>query len=93
MITREEVLHIAKLARLKLTEEEVRLFQEQLGKLLEYFQKLSEVDTAGVEPLKHVIPLENVLRGDEPQESVSPEETLKNAPKRRGDYFEVPKVF
>jgi aspartyl-tRNA(Asn)/glutamyl-tRNA(Gln) amidotransferase subunit C len=93
MISREEVLHIAKLAKLELTEEEVELFQEQLGKILEYFRKLEEVDTDNVEPLKHVIATENVFREDEPQDSISPEEALRNAPKRRDDYFEVPKVF
>lgn len=91
MISREEVLHIAKLAKLKLTEEEVRLFQEQLGEILSYFRKLEEVDTSGVEPLKEVLPLGSVWREDEPRESVSPEEALRNAPKRRGDYFEVPR--
>jgi len=93
MISREEVLHIAKLAKLKLSEEEVDLFREQLGKILEYFKKLEEVDTEGVEPLKHVIVTENVFREDESQDSVPPEEALKNAPKRRDDYFEVPKVI
>lgn len=93
MINREEVLRIAKLAKLKLSEKEVQLFQEQLGEILEYFQKLSEVDTENVEPLKHVIKAENVFREDEPQDSISPEEALKNAPQRRDDYFEVPKVF
>jgi aspartyl-tRNA(Asn)/glutamyl-tRNA(Gln) amidotransferase subunit C len=93
MISREEVLHIAKLAKLKLTEEEVRLFQEQLGKLLEHFQKLSKVDTESVEPLRHTLSIENVLREDEPRKSLSPEEALKNAPKRQGGYFEVPGTF
>ena len=93
MISREEVLHIAKLAKLSLSEEEVELFQEQLGKILEYFRKLEEVDTEGVEPLKHVIATENVFREDEPRGSIPPEEALKNAPKRRDDYFEVPKVI
>jgi aspartyl-tRNA(Asn)/glutamyl-tRNA(Gln) amidotransferase subunit C len=93
MISREEVLHIAKLAKLKLTEEEVELFQEQLGKILEYFKKLEGVDTENVEPLKHVVATENVFREDEPWDSISPEEALKNAPKRRDDYFEVPKVI
>ena len=93
MISKEEVLHIAKLAKLKLTEEEVELFQEQLGKILEYFRKLEEVDTDDVEPLKHVITAGNVFREDEPQESIRLEEALKNAPKRRDGYFEVPKVI
>jgi len=93
MISKEEVLHIAKLAKLSLSEEEVELFQEQLGRILEYFRKLEEVDTDDVEPLKHVITAGNVFREDEPQESIRPEEALKNAPKRRDDYFEVPKVI
>jgi aspartyl-tRNA(Asn)/glutamyl-tRNA(Gln) amidotransferase subunit C len=93
MISREEVLHIAKLAKLKLTEEEVRLFQEQLGQILSYFRKLQELDTSEVEPLKHVPTLGSAWREDEPRESLPPEEALKNAPKRRGDYFDVPKVF
>lgn len=93
MITREEVLHIAKLAKLKLTEEEIELFQEQLGEILTYFRKLEEVETSGVEPLKHILEIGSVWREDEPQEAVPPEEALKNAPKRRDNYFEVPKVF
>jgi aspartyl-tRNA(Asn)/glutamyl-tRNA(Gln) amidotransferase subunit C len=93
MISWEEVLHIAKLAKLSLSEEEVGLFQKQLGEILEYFEKLSEVDTENVEPMKHVIAAENVFREDEPRESISPEEALKNAPRRRDDYFQVPKVF
>lgn len=93
MISREEVLHIAKLAKLKLTEEEIELFQGQLGEILAYFRKLEEVDTEGVEPLKHGLVLESALREDKPRESITPEEALKNAPKRRGDYFEVPRTF
>jgi aspartyl-tRNA(Asn)/glutamyl-tRNA(Gln) amidotransferase subunit C len=93
VISREEVLHIAKLAKLKLTEEEIELFQEQLGQILSYFRKLQELDTSAVEPLKHVPTLGSAWREDEPRESLPPEEALKNAPKRRGDYFDVPKVF
>jgi len=93
MISREEVLHIARLTKLKLSEEEVELFREQLGEILEYFRKLEEVDTEDVEPLKHVIATEKAFREDEPRGSVSPEEALKNAPKRRDGYFEVPKVI
>lgn len=64
-----------------------------MGEILNYFRKLGEVDTEGVEPLKHGLVLESALREDEPRESITPEEALKNAPKCRGDYFEVPKVF
>ncbi len=93
MISRDEVLHISKLAKLKLTEDEIEMFQEQLGRILEYFKKLQELDTSSVEPMKHVLEVINVLREDEPKECVSQEEALKNAPKRRDGFFEVPKVI
>lgn len=92
MITREDVLHIAKLAKLQLTEEEVALFQEQLGRILDSFKQLERLDTANVAPMKHVLDVHNVLRADEPRPSVPVAAALKNAPKRRGNYFEVPKV-
>jgi len=92
MITRDEVLHIAQLAKLKLTEAEIALFQEQLGRILEYFRQIEKLDTEHVPPMKHVLDVHTVLRPDEPRPSVSPEEALKNAPKRRDNYFVVPKV-
>lgn len=92
MITRDEVLRIAKLAKLKLTEDEVALFQEQLGRMLEYFREIEKLDTEHIPPMKHVLDIPTVLRPDEPRPSVSPEEALKNAPKRRDNYFEVPRV-
>ena len=93
MLTREEVLHIAQLAKLKLTDEEVELYREQLGRILEYFKKLEELDTSDVESTSHVLDVKNVLRADEPRPSVSPEEALRNAPRKRGGYFEVPQVI
>jgi len=92
MISRDEVLHIAKLAKLQLSEEEIRQYQEQLSRILEYFKKLEELDTSNVEPMKHILDVHNVFRADEPEPSVSPEEALKNAPKRRDGFFEVPRV-
>ncbi len=92
MITRDEVLHIAQLAKLKLSEEEVALFQEQLGRILEYFRQIEKLNTEHVAPMKHVFDVHTGVRADEPRPSVSPQEALKNAPKRRDDYFEVPKV-
>lgn len=92
MITRDEVLHIAKLAKLRLTDDEVALFQEQLGCILKYFRQIEKLDTEKIPPMKHVLDLHTVLRPDEPRPSVSPEEALKNAPKRRDSYFVVPKV-
>lgn len=93
MIGREEVLHIAKLAKLKLQPEEVELFQKQLSDCLEYFKKLAELDTSTVAPMKHILDLHNVMRPDEPRPSVPASEALRNAPRRRDDLFEVPAVF
>ncbi|OGF55545.1 MAG: asparaginyl/glutamyl-tRNA amidotransferase subunit C [Candidatus Fraserbacteria bacterium RBG_16_55_9] len=93
LISREEVLHIAKLAKLHLSEDEIKTYQEQLGRILEYFKKLEELDTSNVEPMKHILNVHNVFRADEPRPSVPPEEALKNAPQRRGNFFEVPKVI
>jgi aspartyl-tRNA(Asn)/glutamyl-tRNA(Gln) amidotransferase subunit C len=92
MITRDEVLHIAKLAKLKLSEEEIALFQEQLGRILDYFREIEQLDTEHVAPMKHIVDMRNVFRADEPRPSVPVSEALKNAPKRRDNYFEVPKV-
>ena len=92
MLDREEVLHIAKLAKLHLSKEEIQKYQEQLGRILEYFKKLEELDTSNVEPMKHILDVDNVFRADEPRPSVPQEEALKNAPKRRDNFFEVPKI-
>jgi aspartyl-tRNA(Asn)/glutamyl-tRNA(Gln) amidotransferase subunit C len=92
MITREDVLHIAKLAKLKLADDEIALFQEQLGRILEYFKQLEKLDTEHVAPMTHVVDVHTVLRADDPRPSVPVEEALKNAPKRQDGYFVVPKV-
>ncbi|MBI1744810.1 Asp-tRNA(Asn)/Glu-tRNA(Gln) amidotransferase subunit GatC [Candidatus Acetothermia bacterium] len=92
MISREEVLHIARLAKLKLSEDEITVFQKQLGQILDYFKKLEEIDTSQVSPMKHILDVHNVLRADEPGTSLPIEAVLKNAPKRRENFFEVPKI-
>jgi len=76
MISKEEVKHIAKLARLGLTEKEIRKFQEGLSSILDYIEKLKEVDISKVEPTSHSIKVENIMRGDEPKEKKL--ETRKN---------------
>ena len=91
-ITLEDVEHIAKLARLKLTEEEKQRFQKELGTIIEYFDQLKKLNTDGVPPTTHVVPLENVLREDKVTPSLPVEEALANAPDRKGNYFRVPKV-
>ncbi|MFQ5794042.1 MAG: Asp-tRNA(Asn)/Glu-tRNA(Gln) amidotransferase subunit GatC [Candidatus Bipolaricaulia bacterium] len=92
MISEAQIRHIAELAKLKLTEAEIALYQEQLGEILEYFQKLEELDTDDVEPLKHLLETVNVLRDDRPESCLSQEEALRNAPQHRDGFFEVPKV-
>jgi len=91
-ITIQDVEHIAKLARLKLTEEEKQRFQKELGKIIEYFDQLKKLSTEGVPPTTHVVALENVLREDVIKPSLPVEEALANAPDRKGNYFRVPKV-
>jgi len=91
-ITIQDVEHIAKLARLKLTEEEKSRFQKELGKIIEYFDQLKKLNTEGVPPNTHVVPLENVLREDKITPSLPVDEALANAPDRKGNYFRVPKV-
>jgi len=87
------VRHIGKLSRIELSDEEVRVFSRQLGSILEYFDKLQELDTAGVEPMAHAVEIDNVLAEDEPVRSLAPEQALANAPQRDGDFFKVPKVI
>ncbi len=92
-ITLEEVEHIARLARLKLTEEEKILYSEQLSKILDYIEKLNELDTTDVEPTSHVLPIKNVFREDTPEPSLPVDEALKNAPQRAGPYYRVPRII
>jgi aspartyl-tRNA(Asn)/glutamyl-tRNA(Gln) amidotransferase subunit C len=91
-ISRDEVLHVARLARLDLTEEEVGRFQEQLSAILEAVGKVSELDLSDVEPTAHPLDLSNVWAEDEPRPSLSVEDALANAPDREGAFFRVPAV-
>ncbi len=88
-----QVRHIAKLARLKLANAEVRLFAEQLTDILTYFKQIETVATDGVEPLSHPLPIASALRDDEPLPSLDSTQALANAPQREGRFFKVPKVF
>ena len=92
-IDAEQVRKVAKLARLDLTEAEVEEFTGQLGAVLEYVEKMNELDTTGVEPLAHCLPLTNVFRADEVRESLGTEKTLANAPQRDESFFIVPKIL
>jgi aspartyl-tRNA(Asn)/glutamyl-tRNA(Gln) amidotransferase subunit C len=92
-LTREEVLHIAHLARLALTEEEITRMSEQLSHLLEHFEVLQQVDTEGVSPTAQSVDLQSVMRGDEIKPSLTQDDVLANAPRREGDYFRVKPVL
>ncbi|RLI06053.1 Asp-tRNA(Asn)/Glu-tRNA(Gln) amidotransferase GatCAB subunit C [Candidatus Bathyarchaeota archaeon] len=92
-ISREHVKHLSWLARLELSEEEEVLYTSQLNEILEYFNKLSKLNTENVPPTYHVIGKINVFREDEIQPSLSNQEALKNAPKKRNGFFEAPKIL
>jgi len=89
----QQVRHIAWLARLGLSEEEVEKFSLQLSNILENFEILKEVDTADVPPATHTIPLQNVIRKDDVAESYPQAEILLNAPKQEGDCFKVQAIL
>ncbi|HHI97557.1 MAG TPA: Asp-tRNA(Asn)/Glu-tRNA(Gln) amidotransferase subunit GatC [Thermodesulfatator atlanticus] len=92
-ITKEEVQHVAHLARLEFSEEELERFTEQLAQILSYVEKLNELDTSQVEPTYHALKLTNIFREDEVKESIPTEEALSNAPQRENGFFVVPKVI
>ena len=89
-ISREQVLHVARLARLALTEEEIARFEEQLSAILKAVGKVAELDLSGVEPTSHPLDLVNVLGEDEPHVSLPQAEALANAPDPDGGVFGVP---
>jgi aspartyl-tRNA(Asn)/glutamyl-tRNA(Gln) amidotransferase subunit C len=89
-ITRDEVLHVAALARLELSDEEVERFQEQLNAILEAVGKVAELDLTDVEPTAHPLDLVNVWAEDEPRPCLPVDEALANAPDRMGNFFRVP---
>lgn len=92
-ITRAEVEHVAWLARLGLAEDEKEEFTRQLNKILEHMDKLRELDTEGVAPTFHVLPLQNVFRPDEVGQPLPRDQVLGNAPDRAGGCFKVPRVI
>ncbi len=92
-ITRQDVEHIANLAKLKLTDKEIDNYTKQLGDILTYMAKLDELDTSDVEPLSHVMEVTNAFRDDVSEASLDRDEALSNAPKSDGEFFVVPKVI
>ncbi len=92
-LSREEVLHIARLARLGLTETEVDRLREQLSNILENFEVLQRVDTTNIPPTAQSIDLQNVMRADEIAPSLPTSDVLANAPRKEGDFFRVRAVL
>jgi aspartyl-tRNA(Asn)/glutamyl-tRNA(Gln) amidotransferase subunit C len=92
-LSREEVLHIARLARLGLTDEDVDRLREQLSNILENFEALKQVDTTDVPPTAQSIPLQNVTKDDKVKPSLPQKQILANAPRKEGEYFRVKAVL
>jgi aspartyl-tRNA(Asn)/glutamyl-tRNA(Gln) amidotransferase subunit C len=92
-ITLDQVRHVAKLARLALSEERLRTFANQLEPILEYVAKIEQVNVEGIEPMAHAVPLANVLREDQVQPSLPLDKVLANAPATDGPFFKVPKII
>lgn len=92
-ITRQEVEHVAKLARLELSEQDKEMLTSQLSDILTYVEKLNELDTKGVEPTSHVLDINNVMRPDAPAPSLSQEKALANAPEKAAGHYKVPKII
>jgi len=90
MIDREQVLHVARLARLRLSDEEVDRMTGELSSILDHIERISALDLEGVEPTSHVVELENVLRPDEPHESLPRDVALAEAPDADATGFRVP---
>lgn len=91
-ISKDDVLHVAKLARLTLSDDEVDLFTDQLDQILGHAGKIRELDTSGIEPTSHALPVKNVFREDEIKPSLSKDDVLANAPEKESGYFKVPKI-
>jgi len=90
MIGRDQVLHVAKLARLRLSEDEIEKMSSELSTILDHIEKIGELDLEGVAPTSHVIEVENVLRPDEPRPSIPRERALEQAPDTVEGGFRVP---
>jgi aspartyl-tRNA(Asn)/glutamyl-tRNA(Gln) amidotransferase subunit C len=93
MISREEVQHVARLARLHLTDEELERMREQLDAILAYVDKLRQLDVEGVEPTSHAVPLVDVMRDDALAPCLTQDEALANAPDRADEFFRVPRII
>jgi aspartyl-tRNA(Asn)/glutamyl-tRNA(Gln) amidotransferase subunit C len=93
VITRQDVEHVARLSRLALSEAEIERMREQLSGILAYIDALRALDTAGVEPTSHAVPLVNVMRDDELRPCLAQDAALANAPDRSDAFFRVPRII
>jgi aspartyl-tRNA(Asn)/glutamyl-tRNA(Gln) amidotransferase subunit C len=92
-LTREQVSWVAHLARLELSAADLDLMTRQLSSIIDYVNQLQQVNTDGVEPLAHPLPIQNVFRDDEPKHSLPVDQALANAPDRQGNFYGVPAVL
>jgi aspartyl-tRNA(Asn)/glutamyl-tRNA(Gln) amidotransferase subunit C len=92
-IDEKQVREVAMLGRLDLSDEEVSMFSDQLSEILNYVEKLGELDTDNIEPLAHSLPVQNVFRDDEPHKCLSREKALDNAPHCDEEFFLVPRIL
>jgi aspartyl-tRNA(Asn)/glutamyl-tRNA(Gln) amidotransferase subunit C len=92
-ITKQEVEHVARLARLELSEQDKEKLTDQLSNILTYVEKLNELDTTGVAPTSHVLDISNVMRSDTPEEGLTQERALANAPDKAAGHYKVPKII
>ncbi|MDC3417503.1 Asp-tRNA(Asn)/Glu-tRNA(Gln) amidotransferase subunit GatC [Aquibacillus salsiterrae] len=92
-ISKDQVKHVAHLARLAITDEEVEKMTKQLGDIIKYAELLNELDTDNVQPTTHVLDLKNVMRKDEPRKWIEKEDAMKNAPDQQDGQFRVPSIL
>jgi aspartyl-tRNA(Asn)/glutamyl-tRNA(Gln) amidotransferase subunit C len=92
-IDKSQVKKVAKLARLDLSDAEIEEFAGQLNAIIDYVERMNQLNTDGVEPLAHCLPVSNVFRDDNVKESLGTEKTLANAPEQDGQFFKVPKIL
>lgn len=92
-ISKEQVKHVAHLARLAITEEEAEMFTSQLDAIITFAEQLNELDTSNVEPTSHVLDMKNIMREDVPEQGLPREEVLKNAPDHKDGQVRVPSIL
>ena len=92
-INQQDVEHVARLARLSLNPDDLKVMTGQMDAILGYVDKLNELDTTGIEPMAHAVPMSNAFREDEITEPIGVEQALQNAPQRNDNYFKVPKII